>query len=96
MKTAISIVIFLIVCAIIAGTEISFSPFRIRFHEWDKLVGYILLMHALFFLKFNAYRDGYEKGYKDGSKRVIEILKEQQEQKKAGKNHEHLSPGTEV
>lgn len=96
MKTAISIVIFLIVCAMIAGTEISFSPFRIRFHEWDKLVGYVLLMLALFCLNFNAYRDGYEKGYKDGSNRVIEILKEQQQQKKAEKSDEHLSPGTEV
>lgn len=96
MKTAISIIIFLIVCAMIAGTEISFNPFRIRFHDLEKLIGYILLIFSFFFLTFSAYKNGYEKGYKDGSKRVIEILEEQMEQKKAEKNDEHLSSETEV
>ena len=96
MKTAISIIIFLIVCAMIAGTEISFNPFRIRFHEWEKLVGYILLIFSFFFLTFSSYKNGYERGYRRGSEHVIEILKERQEQKKAEKNNEHLSQGTEV
>ena len=56
MKTAISIIIFLIVCAMIAGTEISFNPFRIRFHEWEKLVGYILSEDPTYITNFNNAR----------------------------------------
>lgn len=96
MKTAISIVIFLIVCAMIAGLEITFNPFRIQFHSWEKLVGYILLMFSFFFLTFSTYKNGYERGYKKGSERVIEILKKQQEQKKAEMGNEHLPSETEV
>lgn len=79
MKTAIQIIIFLIVCALIANVEISFNPFRIRAHDWEKLVGYFLLLLAFFFLNFQAHKSGYEKGWKDGSDCVLKILKEQSE-----------------
>lgn len=96
MKTAIQIIIFLIVCAMIAGTEISFNPFRIRFHDWERLIGYLLLIFSFVFLTFSAYKNGYERGYKRGSECVIEILKEKQEQKKSEKSDEHLPSRTKV
>lgn len=81
MKTAISITIFLIICAMIAETEISFNPFRIQFHQWERLVGYFLLLVALFFLNCSAYMAGRKDGYKKCLNDVMQILDEKDEKK---------------
>lgn len=81
MKTAISIIIFLVICAMIAETEISFNPFRIQFHQWERLVGYFLFIVALFFLNFSAYMAGCKDGYRTCLNDVMQILDEKDEKK---------------
>lgn len=71
----------MIICVMIAETEISFNPFRIQFHQWERLVGYFLFLVALFFLNCSAYKEGCKDGYKKCLNDVMEILDEKDEKK---------------
>ena len=96
MKTTISVLIILVVCAFVGELEVSFNPFIIRLNAWQNLVGYILVFLAFLFLNLGAYRNGYELGWKRGSEYVIEYLKKFSEQKKTEQSNEHVSPGAEI
>ena len=93
MKSAISIIIFLIICAMIAETEITFNPFRIQFHQWERLVGYFLFIIALFFLYCSAYKEGCKDGYNRCLDDVMKIIDEKDEKMKSD---EHLPSGTKI
>ena len=83
----------MIICAMIAETEISFNPFRIQFHQWERLVGYFLFLVALFFLYCSAYKEGCKDGYKKCLNDVMKIIDEKDEKKISD---EHLPSGSEV
>jgi len=66
MKTAIQIIVILLLILWVGGFEFSLKPFVFKFNDWRLLFALVCLTMALSFYQSQARLDGYKKGLKDG------------------------------
>lgn len=72
MKTIIGCALLVLFVLFMGRTEISFSPFYIRMHVWQNVVGWLFLLIGVGFLCNDARQEGYDKGLQD----VCDIMEE--------------------
>lgn len=90
MKTIIWIIIMIAIMLYIAGLEISFKPFTIKFNNLINLLGMIFLILTMLCWDYIAFTRGYTEGYKnsdfikgyskgaeDMNKKIVEEIKVQ-------------------
>lgn len=67
MKTTIGCALLVLFVLFMGRTEISFSPFYIRMHGWQNVVGWLFLLIGVGFLCNDVRQESYEKGLVDGA-----------------------------
>ena len=81
MKTIIGCALLVLFVLFMGRTEISFSPFYIRMHGWQNVVGWLFLLIGMGFLCNDARQEGYDEGLRD----VCEMMEEVNEDYLKGK-----------
>ena len=76
MKAIIGFALLVLFVLFIGRTEISFSPFYIRMHGWQNVVGWLLLLIGVGFLCNDARQNGYDKGLQDVYDMMEEVNKD--------------------
>lgn len=77
MKEIILSLALIFLILMMGRTEITLHPFHFSMPGWPNVVGYILIALGLFFLNLDSRTQGYKDGFKDGTDKVIKLLKEQ-------------------
>ena len=72
MKTIIGCALLVLFVLLMGRTDISLSPFYIRMHGWQNVVGWLFLLVGIGFLCNDARQEGYDKGLQD----VYEMMEE--------------------
>ena len=76
MKAIIGFALLVLFVLFMGRTEISFSPFYIRMHGWQNVVGWLLLLIGVGFLCNDARQNGYDKGLQDVYDMMEEVNKD--------------------
>lgn len=79
MKIVFYIIIFVIVFLFTANTQITFKPFSISLPYWHKPVGLLLVVIGIYVFNIGENISEYKRGYKNGIKDTIELIKDKLE-----------------
>lgn len=74
MKAILLIIIAVFMLLYIGDTTISFHPFSIKMESWRLVIGLILIAVGSLLVANNYYN----KGYRDGINKVIDIIEEEE------------------
>lgn len=77
MKTIIWLIIIIAIMLYIAGLEISFKPFSIKFNNLANLLGMIFLILAMLCWDYTSWSRGYKEGYKEGGEYAIKSIEKE-------------------
>lgn len=73
MKEILLIIIAAFMLLYIGDTTISFHPFSIKMESWRLVIGFVLIAVGSLFVSSHLYN----KGYMDGTNKVIDIIEEE-------------------
>lgn len=76
MKTAISILLFVILALIVGDFKITFSPFSVSLPGWIKIIAWTCFVIGMVMLEVHSFRQGLVKGADLMGDHIIKVMQE--------------------
>ena len=74
IQETLTVLVFILLVAFLNGLRISFMPFKVTFSDWHLFIAWMMLVGSLIIFKTDIHGKAYNKGLKNGSDMMLELL----------------------